>query len=159
MDRLMRNEDVAEVAPYKPDLGTPAAPGWGRQRPSPANLSLIAALCIVALGGLLLASGIITGRSGPPPTTGLYFTIPAGTKETVARPGYDSAIPIPTDIRFASPAEAVITIKNLDDVQHRAGPFLVGARQTFVQRFPEPGRYPILCTVDPLETVVVTVEA
>ena len=30
--------------------------------------------------------------------------------------------------------------------------------QTFTQRFPEPGRYPIVCTVDPLESVVVTVE-
>lgn len=74
------------------------------------------------------------------------------------RPGFDSAIAIPTDIRFASPAEAVITVHNLDTVQHRAGPFLVGPGQTYVQRFPEPGRYPVICTVDPLETVVVTVE-
>ncbi|MEZ4561441.1 MAG: hypothetical protein R2853_01720 [Thermomicrobiales bacterium] len=108
--------------------------------------------------GLLLATGAITGRTGLAPAPGLHFTIPAGASNTIARPGFDSAIAIPTDIRFASPAEAVITIQNLDDVEHRAGPFLVGARQTFVQRFPEPGRYPVVCTVDPLETVVVTVE-
>jgi hypothetical protein len=42
---------------------------------------------------------------------------------------------------------------------HRAGPFLVGPGQTYVQRFTEPGRYPVICTVDPLETVVVTVGA
>lgn len=106
----------------------------------------------------MLAGGVVTGRGAPPPSTGMYFTIPAGASKDIARPGYDSAIAIPTDMRFVSPAEAVITIKNLDDVQHRAGPFLVGARQTYVQRFPQPGRYPILCTVDPLETVVVTVE-
>jgi plastocyanin len=63
-----------------------------------------------------------------------------------------------TDIRFASPTEAIITVQNLNDVEHRAGPFLVGAGQAFVQRFPEPGRYPLVCTVDPLESVVVTVE-
>lgn len=137
----------------------PDSPAKTRRDHGNRNLPLIVALCFVALGGLLLATGVITGRSGPASTTGLYFEIPAGASANVARPGFDSAIPIPTDIRFASPEEAVITIKNLDDVQHRAGPFVVGARQTFVQRFPEPGRYPILCTVDPLETVVVTVEA
>jgi hypothetical protein len=130
-----------------------------RRRPDIGNPSLIAGLCFVALAGLLLAAGVVTGRAGSPPSDGLHFTIPTGAKAGVARPGFDSAIPIPTDIRFASPAEAVITVQNLDDIEHRAGPFLVGAGQTFVQRFPEPGRYPLVCTVDPLETVVVTVEA
>jgi hypothetical protein len=111
------------------------------------------------MAGGLLAAGAFSLRGSLSPAGGLLFTIPAGASQTVARPGFDSAIPIPTDIRFASPAEAVITVNNLDDVEHRAGPFLVGAGQTFVQRFPEPGRYSLVCTVDPLETVVVAVGA
>lgn len=125
----------------------------------PGTSHLLPGSALSPLAGLLLAAGVITGRTGLAPAQGLHFTIPAGASATVARPGFDSAIPIPTDIRFASPAEAVITIENLDDVEHRAGPFLVGAGQTFVQRYPEPGRYPVVCTVDPLETVVVTVGA
>ncbi|MCA9879090.1 MAG: hypothetical protein KC442_14965 [Thermomicrobiales bacterium] len=121
------------------------------------NVPLIVGLAFVAVAGLLLAAGVFSLRA-PVVEQGLVFTIPAGASANVARPGFDSAITIPTDIRFASPAEAVITVHNLDDVQHRAGPFLVGAGQTFTQRFSEPGRYPIVCTVDPLETVVVTVE-
>lgn len=121
------------------------------------NWPLLLGLGFVALAALLLATGLLSGRTGPQTTDGLRFVIPAGAKATVARPGFDSALDIPTDIRFASPAEAVITVVNLDDVTHRAGPFLVGPGQTFVQRFPEPGRYPIVCTVDPLENVLVTV--
>ena len=121
------------------------------------NLSLIAGLCIIAVAGLLMAAGVFSGRTGLPSTEGLHFTIAKGASATVPRPGCDSTIQIPTDIRFDSPAEAVITIQNLDTVTHRAGPFLVGPGQTFTQRFPEPGRYPIVCTVDPLESVVVTV--
>jgi hypothetical protein len=113
----------------------------------------------VVMAGVLLAAGVFSARTGLHPADGLLFTIPAGARASVARPGFDSAIPIPTDIRFASPSDAVIRVQNLDDVEHRAGPFLVGAGQTFVQRFPEPGRYPLVCTVDPLETVVVTVGA
>jgi plastocyanin len=67
-------------------------------------------------------------------------------------------VTIPTDIRFGSGEVAAITIINEDDVTHRAGPFLVGPGQTFTQRFPRPGSYPITCAVDPAESIVVTVE-
>lgn len=154
----METNDIAADAFHLPGAATPAPPDHARRRRGDRNLPLLAGLCFIALAGLLLASGVISGRTGLAPGPGLHFTIPAGASASVARPGFDSAIPIPTDIRFASPAEAVITIQNLDDVTHRAGPFLVGAGQTFVQRFPKPGRYPVVCTVDPLETVVVTVE-
>lgn len=157
MERPVETNDVATGRFQGLGPVMPEPPEKARLRPGAGTLSLMAGLCFVALAGLLLASGLITGRTGLAPSPGLHFTIPAGASANVARPGFDSAIPIPTDIRFDSPMEAVITIQNLDDVEHRAGPFLVGAGQTFVQRFPEPGRYPILCTVDPLETVVVTV--
>lgn len=124
----------------------------------PGNRALVLGVLLVTVAGIVLAAGVFSGRTGLQPTSGLLFTIPAGAKSSVARPGFDSAISIPTDIRFSSPAEAIITVKNLDDITHRAGPFLVGPGQTFTQRFPEPGRYPIVCTVNPLETVVVTVE-
>lgn len=131
-----------------------------RARPAGAgDWSRLLGVVFVVLAGVLLAAGAFSARTGLRPAEGLLFTIPAGAKDRVTRPGFDSAISIPTDIRFASPAEAVITVQNLDDVEHRAGPFLVGAGQTFEQRFPEPGRYPLVCTVDPLETVVVTVDA
>lgn len=154
----MATEDMAAAGLSSPAPAIPERPAKKRSPRDLGNLSLIVGLCFVALAGLLLAAGVISGLGGQSSPAGLSFTIPAGASKTVARPGFDSAIQIPTDIRFSSPAEAVITVKNLDDVTHRAGPFLVGAGQTFTQRFPEPGRYPIVCTVDPLETVVVTVE-
>ena len=154
----MATDDIAVTGLQNPAAFIPEPMPQTRRRRDMGNVSLIVGLCFVALAGLLLAAGVLSGRTGSPPAAGLAFTIPAGASKTVARPGFDSAIQIPTDIRFNSPAEAVITVTNLDNVTHRAGPFLVGAGQTFTQRFPEPGRYPIVCTVDPLETVVVTVE-
>ena len=113
----------------------------------------------VALGtiALLVAAGSFLGLFGPQQDEGLVFVIPANTN--VARPGWDSAIAIPTDIRFKAGEPAVITVRNLDDETQRAGPFLIGPKQTYVQRFPDPGEYPIACSVDPLESIVVTVEA
>jgi hypothetical protein len=158
MGRPMTTNDTPAGVIPAPHPVPPPSHG-GSRRPDLGTLSLIAGLCIVALAGLLFAAGVFTGSGGPAPSEGLLFTIPEGAKANVARPGFDSAIQIPTEIRFSSPTEAVITVRNLDDVEHRAGPFLIGPRQTFVQRFPEPGRYPLICTVDPLETVVVTVDA
>lgn len=89
---------------------------------------------------------------------GLLFVIPAGSAALVTEPGIDSAVTIPTDIRFASGQTAAITIRNEDTVAHRAGPFLVAAGQTYVQRFRNPGSYPIACVVDPAESIVITVE-
>ena len=52
---------------------------------------------------------------------------------------------------------AAITVVNDDGVTQRAGPFLVGPGQTFIQRFPSAGDYPITCTVDDAESILVTV--
>ncbi len=118
---------------------------------------MAAALGAVALLAIVLLVGVGAGWLNREPE-GLVFVIPAGAKAQIARPGFDSAIAIPTDIRFAAGEPAVITVRNLDDVTHRAGPFLVGPGQTYVQRFPKPGQYPIACSVNPLESVVVTVD-
>lgn len=115
----------------------------------------------LALLGMVLGLGGITGLGwGRAETTGagLRFVIPAGSAARVAEPGIDSAVAIPLDIRFASGETAAITIRNDDTVAHRAGPFLVAAGQTYVQRFRDPGTYPIACAVDPAESIVVTVE-
>lgn len=112
-------------------------------------------VAILALGGVVLPSG---GGAEPAPG-GLVYVIPAGRAEMLSEPGVDSALTIPTDIRFASTATASITIRNDDSVTHRAGPFVVAAGQTFVQRFRDTGTYPIVCTVDPAESIVVTVDA
>jgi hypothetical protein len=139
-------------------ISSPPEPNRVRKGGLFGNSPLLALLTSLGLAGVVLVIFLLSGRVAQEAYEGMVFTIPAGASQTVARPGFDSAIPIPTDIRFDSPAEAVITIKNLDSVTQRAGPFLVGAGQTFTQRFPDPGRYPIVCTVDPLESVVVTVE-
>jgi plastocyanin len=89
---------------------------------------------------------------------GLVFIIPEGSKNNVL-PELESAVQIPTDIRFGPEETAAITIVNEDDVTHRAGPFLVGPGQTYIQRFDDAGSYPIACAVDPAESIVVTVEA
>lgn len=152
MDLPMTSDGSLYPLISTPSDSETASPG----RPNRGRMLVIGLLALVLVGGV---AGIflLSGRMAQQSTQGLVFTIPAGASETLARPGWDSAIAIPTDIRFDSPAEAVITVKNLDSVTQRAGPFLVGPGQTFTQRFPEPGRYPIVCTVDPLETVVVTV--
>jgi hypothetical protein len=109
---------------------------------------------ILALGGLVMPSG----SGADPAPGGLVYVIPSGRAETLAAPGVDSALAIPTDIRFASTESASITIRNDDSVTHRAGPFVIAAGQTFVQRFREAGTFPIVCTVDPAESIVVTVD-
>lgn len=139
--------------------GNPLVAGDPQPAPS-GNRLWPAAAAAVAVGLVLLASigwrsGWLLGAGEP---QGLVFTIPAGAKERIEQPTIDSAIEIPTRIRFAPGEPAVITVRNLDDVAHRAGPFLVEAYQTYTQRFPDPGEYPIACSVNPLESVVVTVE-
>lgn len=130
-------------------------PSAGQRAPSHVrrNVTIAAAALLV----LALAAWISWDRGGGG-EQGLLFTIPEGAYENVDVPGIDSAIVIPTKIDFDSPEDAVITIVNNDIVDHRAGPFLVGAGQTFTQRFPQPGEYPIACSVDPAESVVVTVK-
>lgn len=139
-------------------IAPPATPDKAHRGGLLGNVPLISLMACLGLIAVVLGIFLLSGRVAEQSYQGLVFTIPAGASQAMARPGFDSAISIPTDIRFKSPDEAVITVKNLDSVTQRAGPFLVGAGQTLTQRFSEPGRYPIVCTVDPLESVVVTVE-
>lgn len=127
-----------------------ATRGWSLTR----RLVVGVAIVILVIVTALLAVDLV-GDDDPP--GGLLFTIPAGSKNRVL-PELESAITIPTDIVFAAGEEAAIVIVNEDDVTHRAGPFLVGPKQTYVQRFDTPGSYPIACSVDPAESIVVTVE-
>ncbi|MER3484910.1 MAG: hypothetical protein C4345_01935, partial [Chloroflexota bacterium] len=82
-------------------------------------------------------------------SSGLLFVIPAGSAARLAEPGVESAIPLPTLIRFGPGETAAISVRNEDTVVHRAGPFVVGPGETFTMRFPAPGEYPVTCTVDP----------
>jgi hypothetical protein len=111
----------------------------------------IAALLIVAtLGGVALF------REEADPG-GLVFVIPAGAAEKLERPTIDSAIVVPTDIRFGPGDEARITIRNEDSTANRAGPWVVTAGQTYTIGPLPPGTYQFDCTVDPAESVTVTV--
>lgn len=115
-------------------------------------IGVIAAI-IVGLGVLMAWNG---GNSAG--AEGLVFTIPEGTYKTITTPGIDSAVKIPTKIEFEQGSGAKITIINNDIVDHRAGPFLVGAGQTYTQPFNKPGEYQINCSVDAAESVTVTVK-
>lgn len=150
----MTTSRVPDSSPAQSDLAAPPPRPWGLPKTWSRQYGL-AALLGAGLLVIALALGVSMLNRDP---EGLVFVIPAGAKARVARPTIDSAIAIPTDIRFAADEPAVITIRNLDDVAHRAGPFLVDAGQTYTQRFPGPGRYPIACSVNPLESIVVTVE-
>ncbi len=129
----------------------------GRTTNRPMVAGLLAATVVV----VALLAGVTTDWFGLRSTENprLLFGIPAGTAETLERPSIDSAIAIPTKIRFGPDDAAVITIRTEDTVAYRAVPFVIDAGQTFVQRFPDPGEYPIACSVDPAESVVITVEA
>ncbi|MGE3798137.1 MAG: hypothetical protein AB7G88_09860 [Thermomicrobiales bacterium] len=124
--------------------------GWSVSRTIVVSIAAIAVLVAVVAGAAMVVRD-------EPAAPGMVFTIPEGSKNRVI-PQMESAIQIPTDIVFTRNDEAAITIINEDDVTHRAGPFLIGPGQTYIQRFDEPGAYPIACTVDPAESIVVTVE-
>ena len=100
----------------------------------------------------------MTGGSGNGGGDGEVFTIPAGAYKNITTPGIDSAIVLPTVFVLKKDDTAAITIVNNDTVDHRARPFLVGAGQTYTQRFPEPGQYAINCSVNAAESITVTVE-
>lgn len=117
---------------------------------------LIAGAALVIL--LLVVAGTVALDREEDSGLGLVFTIPSGRYQAIAIPGIDSAIALPTRIAFAPGEDAAITIINEDVVAHRAGPFVVGARQTYTQRFPGPGEYLINCSVDPAESIEVIVE-
>lgn len=134
----------------------PRTPASRRARRKERNRLLliaggIAALLIVAtLGGVAL----FWDEADP---GGLVFVIPAGAAENLERPTIDSAIVVPTDIRFGPGEEARITIRNEDSTANRAGPWVVTAGQTYTIGPLPPGSYQFDCTVDPAESVTVTV--
>lgn len=111
--------------------------------------------------GLLVVALALVGISqlvdSAPDDPGLVFVIPYGSSQRVPA-GQLSAVDVPTDIVFKRGETAKITVINNDMVTHLAGPFLVGPGQTYVQTFPSPGTYPITCTVNADESIVVTVE-
>lgn len=111
---------------------------------------IVALLLVATLGGVAL----FWEESDP---GGLVFVIPAGSAEKLERPTIDSAIIVPTDIRFGPGDEARITIKNEDSTANRAGPWVVTAGQTYNIGPLPPGSYQFDCTVDPAESVTVTV--
>lgn len=129
--------------------GRPRA--WWRGRSTP-----LLALGVVAL--FVGAIWIAADRASKPEDPGLLFVIPAGAADTVEIPTIDSAIVIPTDIRFGPGEVAKITVRNDDTVANRAGPWVISAGQTYTARFDEPGVYQFECTVDASESVTVTVE-
>lgn len=118
-------------------------------------LPLIAGLLvIVTLFGSAFA---FSERASINDDPGLLFVIPKGASSTVTIPTIDSAIAIPTDIRFGRGETARVTVRNDDDVANRAGPWVVGPGQTYTARFDEPGVYQFDCAVDAAESVTITV--
>lgn len=114
------------------------------------------AISIVTLGGLGgLAWAAQTWHDDGP--QGLVFVIPAGSAATLELPGIDSAIEIPTDIRFGPGDVATITVINQDSSLNRAGPWLVDAGQSITFQFNHSGTYQFDCVVDASESVTVTV--
>jgi hypothetical protein len=137
-----------------PDAGTPPPPRARRKDRSRLLLigaGLVTLLLVAALGGVAMF-----WEDADP--EGLLFVIPKGAAATLEQPTIDSAIEIPTDIRFGPGEEARITIRNEDDTANRAGPWVVSPGQTYTIGPLEPGTYQFDCTVDPAETVIVTVE-
>lgn len=106
---------------------------------------------------LMAAVAVVSERASTPDDPGLVFVIPAGASALVDVPTIDSAIVIPVDIRFGPGDVARITVRNDDSVANRAGPWVVGAGQTYTASFDEPGVYEFECSVDPDESVTVTV--
>lgn len=143
--------DAAPVTPVTRE--GECSPSRDRRR---MRISSIATLLLVAMALVLLGLRGLAGNGGSD-GPGLVFVIPLGASETVPA-GLKSAVDIPRDIVFTAEETAKITVINNDTVIHLAGPFLVGPGQTFVQTFPTPGRYPITCTVNADESIVVTVQ-
>lgn len=128
-------------------------------QPKRARSMIGVAAAATLLAGVLVLLGINLLRSEPPSGPGgLLFVIPAGSAARLEEPGVESAITLPTLIRFRPGETAAISVRNDDTVVHRAGPFVVGPGETFTMRFPAPGEYPVTCTVNPAESIRVIVE-
>jgi len=140
-------------------VATPGRTDAERARPMSRSRRsrLILLSCGVAALMLVAALGGISAFWAPDDPGGLVFVIPAGRAEELAIPTVDSAIEVPTDIRFGPNDVARITIINEDSTMNRAGPWLIDANQTLTLKFDKPGVYKYDCTVDPAESVVITV--
>jgi hypothetical protein len=112
-------------------------------------------IALAGLVGVVVAGGLLLRWISSPEDPGMVFVIPASAQVEV--PTIDSAIDIPTNITFGSDETAVITVRNDDSIPQRAGPWVVGAGQTYTARFDEPGVYQFDCSVDDRESVTVTV--
>lgn len=114
---------------------------------------------VVGGGGLaLLVAALFSDRwNGGDEPVGLSFVIPKGAGAAVNNDTMKSAITLPTEITFQPGDEAAISVTNEDSVPLRAGPFVVLPGQTYTQRFPNPGKFDIACTVDPAESITVWV--
>ena len=142
--------EASAVPPAMPTARERRARRKDRQRLLQIGSSLVVLLVVAILGGVAM----FWEESDP---GGLVFVIPDGAAQTLDQPTIDSAIAIPTDIRFSADEEARITIKNEDSTANRAGPWVVSPGQTYTIGPLPPGTYQFDCTVDPAETVIVTV--
>lgn len=132
-----------------PEVSAPSR-GRSRSRVMLFALSIAAMVLVGALGGV----AAFWPEEEP---QGLVFVIPEGRAEELNIPTVDSAIDIPTDIRFGPNDVASITIVNEDTTMNRAGPWVIEAGQTYTLKFDKPGTFKFDCTVDPAESVVITV--
>lgn len=141
---------MSDQAPATTEESNPSPVRPERARLLMLALSIAALVIVGALGGV----AAFWPESEP---QGLIFVIPEGRAAELNIPTVDSAIDIPTDIRFGPNDVASITIINEDTTMNRAGPWVIEAGQTYTLRFDNPGTFKFDCTVDPSETVVVTV--
>ena len=132
------------------DAAAPSVEERPRGRLMLLVLSIAALLVVGMLGGI----AAFWPEDEP---LGLVFVIPEGRAAELSIPTVDSAIEIPTDIRFGPDDVASITIINDDTTMNRAGPWVIEAGQTYTLSFDKPGTYKFDCTVDPSESVVITV--
>jgi hypothetical protein len=119
-------------------------------------------LLLLGVGAVVIVIGAIYMIPHLSPSTapesGLVYVIPEGAADQLDLPTIDSAIAIPTSITFTSGEDAMLSIVNNDRVANRAGPWVVGAGQTYSIRFDKPGVYEYVCSVDAAESVTITVE-
>ncbi len=154
MDMHQQPQDPS--VPEDPAIGAPV------EDENTKRLTRRRLLIDLAVGGgglaLLLAAFFSDRWNGSKEPVGLSFVIPEGAGATVDNSTLVSAITLPTEITFEPGEEAAISVRNEDSVPLRAGPFVVLPGQTYIQRFPNPGEFDIACTVDPAESITVTVK-
>ena len=116
-------------------------------------------LAVGGVGLALLVAALFSYKwNGKKKPEGRTFVIPKGAGVAVDNSTLVSAITLPTEITFEPGEKAAISVTNEDSVPLRAGPFVVLPGQTYIQRFPNPGEFNIACTVDPAESITVTVK-